>query len=228
MVYDLITSGHVKLVKKTKCDVKEHNFYCFITINNISTPFFNWKIAAIFFISVINAFLAADTYLKLLDRAVSGARFLAEAVLLVIFLIIDPWQSCVCFIISGVTQCTLLMVLYLDRMCQHGLHLVLLSHISTLMHCLAAEPCSTAGFLFPSRYPSGTILLTPYSMVYDWQVSRAGPMLFFWPKLLYPAVVFCSFSLSLLSVYRLVLWGWGLWTDRVYITLSQPCTADLF
>ena len=39
-----------------------------------------------------------------------------------------------------------------------------------------------------------------------------------------------SLSISLLSVYRLrlVLWGWGLWTDRVYITLSQPCAADLF
>ena len=36
------------------------------------------------------------------------------------------------------------------------------------------------------------------------------------------------YSLSLLSVHRLVLWGWGLQTDRVYITLSQPCTADLF
>ena len=43
-----------------------------------------------------------------------------------------------------------------------------------------------------------------------------------------PAIIFYSFSLSLLSVYRLVLWGWGLRTDRVYITLSQPCTADLF
>ena len=41
-------------------------------------------------------------------------------------------------------------------------------------------------------------------------------------------IVFYSLSLSLLSVYRLVLWGWGLRTDRVYITLSQPCTADLF
>ena len=28
------------------------------------------------------------------------------------------------------------------------------------------------------------------------------------------------FYLSLPSVYRLVLWGWGLQTDRVYITLS--------
>ena len=37
---------------------------------------------------------------------------------------------------------------------------------------------STAGLLFPSRCPSGTILLTPYSMVWDWRVSRARPMFF--------------------------------------------------
>ena len=40
--------------------------------------------------------------------------------------------------------------------------------------------------LFPSRRPSGTILLTAYSMVWDWRISRAGPMLLYWPKLLYP------------------------------------------
>ena len=102
------------------------------------------------------------------------------------FLIVDPWQSCVCFIRSGVTRCTLLMVLYLDRMCQCGLHALLWSHIGTLMHRLSAEPCSTAGLLFPFRCPSGTILLTAYSMVWDWRVSRAGPMLLYWPKLLYP------------------------------------------
>ena len=49
------------------------------------------------------------------------------------------------------------------------LHAVLWSHMGTLMHSLAAEPCSTAGLLFPSRCPSGTILLTPYSMVWDWR-----------------------------------------------------------
>ena len=65
-------------------------------------------------------------------------------------------------------------------------HAVLWSHIGTLMRRLAAEPRSTTGLLFPFQCPSGTILLTPYSMVRDWQVSRAGPMLFNWPKLLYP------------------------------------------
>ena len=114
-------------------------------------------------------------------------------------------------------RCTLLMMLYLDHMCQRGLHAVLLSHISTLMHRLAAEPCSTAGLLFPSLCPSGTILLTPYSMVWDRRVSRAGPMLY-WPKLLYP-----YYSLLLffsLSVYKFVLWGCGLRTDITSLSLS--------
>ena len=147
----------------------------------------------------------------------------------VTFLIVDPWQSCVCFKRSGITRCTLLMVLYLDCMCQCGLHSVLWSHIGTLIHSLAAEPCSTARLLFPSQCPSGTIFLTPNSMVWDWRVSREGPMLLYWTKQFYPYyIVFYTFSLFLLSVYRLVLFGWDLRTDRVYITFSQPCTDDLF
>ena len=63
---------------------------------------------------------------------------------------------------------------------------VLWSHIGALTHRLAEEPSSTAGLLFVFRCPSGTILLTPYSMVWDWWVSRAGPMFLYWPKLLYP------------------------------------------
>ena len=104
----------------------------------------------------------------------------------VTFLVVDPWQSCVCFIRSGVTQCTLLMVLYLDRIYQRGLHALLWWHIGTLMHRLAAEPFSSTRLLFHSRCPSGTILLTTYSMVWDWRVSKAGPMVLYWPKLLYP------------------------------------------
>ena len=146
----------------------------------------------------------------------------------VTLLIADPWQSFVCFIRSGVKRCTLLMVLYLGRKCQCGFNPLLSSHIGTLMDRLAAEPRSTALLLFPSRCPCGMILLTQYSMVCDWRVSRAGPMLFYWPKMLYPFDNLLLLFPSLLSVYRLVLWGWGLLTDRVDITLSQPCTADLF
>ena len=40
-------------------------------------------------------------------------------------------------------------------------------------------------FVF-SQCPSGTVLLSPYSMVWDWLVSRAGPMLFHWHNLLKP------------------------------------------
>ena len=69
--------------------------------------------------------------------------FLLGVCLSVTFLIVDQWQPCVCFIRSGVTRFTLLMVLYLDRTCQCRLHAVLWSHIGTLMHRLAAEPCST-------------------------------------------------------------------------------------
>ena len=48
-----------------------------------------------------------------------------------------------------------------------GIHAVLWWHIGTLMHGFAAEHRSAAGLLFPSRCLSGTILLTPYSMVWD-------------------------------------------------------------
>ena len=40
---------------------------------------------------------AADTLLKLLDRTVSGARFRTGVCLSVTLLIVDPWQSFVCF-----------------------------------------------------------------------------------------------------------------------------------
>ena len=71
----------------------------------------------------------------------------------VTLLIVDPWQSIVCFIRSGVKRCTLLIVLYLDRMCQCGLDAVFWSHIGALMHRLAAEPCSTEDFYSPLGVP---------------------------------------------------------------------------
>ena len=123
---------------------------------------------------------AADTHLKLLDRAVSGARFLTGGVF---ECDIAHRRSvavlCMLYKITSVKRCTLLMVLYLDRMCQCGLHAVLWSHIGTLMHRLAAEPRSTAGLLFPSLCPCEMILLTPYSMVWDWRgfKSRANAFL---------------------------------------------------
>ena len=138
----------------------------------------------------------------------------------VTLLIVDLLQFCLCCIRSGVTPCTRLMMRYLDRMCQCLLHAVSWSHVGIPMRHLAAEPRSTAGLLFPSQCPSGTFLLTPYSMVWDWRVSRTGPMFFIGLSCSIPTLVSNYFSLSLFPVNRLVLWGWGLWTHRVYITLS--------
>ena len=107
------------------------------------------------------------------------------------------------------------------------LHAVLWSHIGIILHLPAAEPRSTAGLIFPSQYLSGTIWFTPYLMVWDWRVSRAGPMPFCWHScsLLFSLQLF---SLYLLFLYRLVVWGWGLQTDRVSISLSRPCIANPF
>ena len=90
------------------------------------------------------------------------------------------------------------------------------------MRLPAAEPRSSAGLLFPSQYLSGMIWLTAYSMVWDWQVSRAGLMPSCWPS---TSLFFClqPFSLSLFFFYRLVVRGWGLRTDRVLI--SSPGLA---
>ena len=64
-----------------------------------------------------------------------------------------------------------------------------LQDLGILMTLLAAGPRSNAVLLFPSEYLCGTILLTPYSMVWDEWVLRAGPMPFYRPKLL---IVFLS------------------------------------
>ena len=94
----------------------------------------------------------------------------------------------------------------------------------------APPRCRTSQYrrtFVPSRCLYGTILVTPCSMVWDWRVSRARPMPFYWPSC---SLTFCLllFSLTLLSFYGLVLWGLGLRTDRVLIALSHPCIANLF
>ena len=129
---------------------------------------------------------AADTHLKLLYRAISGGRFLTGSVF-----------ECDIAHRRSVTVLCMLHKIRCNPM--HPLNDALsepyapvrvtrgaLVHIGILMRHLAAGPRSAAGLLFPSQCPSGTILLSPYSMVWDWRVSRAGPMLLYWPKLLYP------------------------------------------
>ena len=89
------------------------------------------------------------------------------------------------------------------RMCQCGLHAVLWSLISILMRFLDFRPSQYRITLFPSQCFSGKILPTMYSMVWDLPVFRAGPLLFYWIKLLAPFQSSTVFLFS--SFYRLVL-----------------------
>ena len=91
----------------------------------------------------------------------------------------------------------------------------------------APPRCRTSRLLFFSQCPSGTISVAPYSMFCDWRVSGAGPMPFYLPRCsLHFCLLLCS--LSFLSFYGLVLWGWCLRTDWVLIALSRSCVANLF
>ena len=144
---------------------------------------------------------AATTHLRLLDRLVSVASFLTGGVF---ECDLAHRRSVAVFCMlyrSGVTGCALFMVLFLCRMRRCGLHAALWLHIGTPVGLLAAEPRSIARLSFPCQYLYGTILVTPCSMVWDWQVSRAGPIPFYWPNC---SLSFCLllFSLSLLSFYE--------------------------
>ena len=117
--------------------------------------------------------------------------------------IVGRWKYYVCCTRSDVIPCIHFVVLYLCLMCQHGLHVVLWSHIGILMRLLAAEPHSTAGILFPSQYLSGMILMTMCSMVWTGGFQQQGQCFF---NSLATHFLFClSLTLSLLSFYWLIL-----------------------
>ena len=68
---------------------------------------------------------AADTYVRLLDHVVSGASFLTDGVF-GCDLAHRRSVTVLCMLYkSGVTRCTLFVVLFLSRMCQCGLHAAL-------------------------------------------------------------------------------------------------------
>ena len=173
---------------------------------------------------------AADTRLKLLYRVVSGARFLT----------------------GGVFECGISHRRSVAVLCM--LYNIRCNPVHPLNGALPGPYVPvwvTRGALVAHRYTyapprcrtsqySRTFIPFSVSLWNDLANSvfdgvgladfkrRAGQCFFICLSCSIPTIVFYSFSLSLLSVYRLVLWGWGPRTDRVYITLSQPCTADLF
>ena len=76
----------------------------------------------------------------------------------------------------------------LCRTCWRVLLVVLWLLIGTRSHPLVVELLSSAEALCPSLCLFGTILVTLCSVVWDWQVSRAEPMLSCWRDLLF---IFC-------------------------------------
>ena len=149
---------------------------------------------------------AADTHLKLLDRAVGGARSLT-------------WGVFECDIAHRRSVAVLCMLYKVRCKAMHPLIgalpgpyvpvRVARGALITHLYTYAPPSCRTSQYstTFIPLSTCGMILLTQYSMVWDWWVSRAGPMLFYWPRMLYPFYYLLLFFPSLLSVYRLVLWG---------------------
>ena len=89
---------------------------------------------------------AADTHLKQLDRAVSGARFLTGGVF---ECDISHRRSVAVLCMLCRIRCNPVHPLNAALPGQYvpgGLHAVLWSHIGTLVHRLAAEPCSQQDF----------------------------------------------------------------------------------
>ena len=108
---------------------------------------------------------------KLLDCAVSGARFLTG----------DVFECDIAHRRSVEVQCTLYKIRFYPM---HHLNGALpgpytpewITPGALVAHRYTYAPprCRTshsAGLLFPSQCPLGTTLLTPYSIVWDWQNS---------------------------------------------------------
>ena len=121
------------------------------------------------------------------------------------------------------------MVLYLGSMFLCGLHVVLLSQIGILIRFLAVESGSTTGPLFSSQCPCGTTLLTLYSIVWDWRVSIAGPMRFYWPKLHYPLLSSTIFLFLFFLSIGFYCWPgvFGfIWCRSVFPCLAVPISFN--
>ena len=57
--------------------------------------------------------LYTSEHFSILENKLIG--YADDSTLMAVVLIVDPWQSSICCRRSGLTRCTLLMVLYLDR-----------------------------------------------------------------------------------------------------------------
>ena len=173
---------------------------------------------------------AADTYLKLLDRAVSGARFLTMCVF---ECDIAHRRSVAVLRVLYKIRCNPLHPLYCVRPVRHVPVLVTRGALATHWYTTYAPPrCRTSQCrrtFIPISGSCGTILPTLYSMVWDRLVLRAGMMLFHVPMLLVPFWSSTVFPfLSFLSVdwycgtgvFRLI------WCRSLYPSLALPTSFN--
>ena len=151
---------------------------------------------------------AADTHVKLLDHVVSGASVLT----------------------GGEFECDLAHCRSVAKLCMlYDIRCNPMHPLYGALPVLVRVTCEAAHrYIYcTSRYRTSQYsrtfvpfpvslwndLETQYSMVWDWRVSRVGPMPFHWPSC---SISFCLRFCPFHSFYGLVLWGWGLRTDRVF------------
>ena len=82
--------------------------------------------------------------------------------------------------------------------------------------CRTSQYCKT---FIPLSVSLWNDLANPYSMMWNWWVSRAGPMVFYWEKLHNSYYILLYFSLSLLLVFRLVNCGAGVFGLMIIIII---------
>ena len=160
---------------------------------------------------------AADSHLKLLDRVVKTACFLAGGVL-DCNLVHRPSvaELCMLFKIKSNPMHPLSGALTLP-MCRRVLLVVLWLLIGTRSRLLVLGLLSIAEASCPSRCLFGTILVTLCLMVWDWRVSRAEPMLSCWHDRLF---LFC------LLLFYLFLSSMG-WLCGVAVFILIVCSHSL-
>ena len=146
---------------------------------------------------------AADTHLKLLDCAISGARFLT----------------------GGVFECDIAHRRAVAVLC--------------MLYKIRCNPMHSLNDSLPGLYVPVRVMCANARgtgrMCHDGRTSvhlcTASLQNLTVPQdFCLPLSLFCLqlFSLTLLVLYRLVVWGWGLRTDMASISLSRLCIADLF
>ena len=159
---------------------------------------------------------AADTHSKLLDRVVSGARFLTGSVFECD--IAHRRSVSVLWIGTGVTWCTLFMVLNLCRMCHRGYHAVLWSHIGMLMSLSLQNLTVQQDLYSPLSVNVERAFYPCIRWCWTGEFQEQAQCCFYWPKLLDPILFSTVFPLNSFCLY-VGLAGRGVWTDRVWITL---------